>query len=156
MYLRQITLRILMPLSIWFITSSPVFSFGDYPVASCKSWNGTIKTVMGQDSAHAVMVGFVTLDDIREYCGRVYGDQATPQRVETCAREEFAAIKEKRLRTHADCNRGTIIFDDPRGIESAQFPLPVDADVSCASGMPPLQAQFRILCPTNASHWGIQ
>ena len=141
-------------------TSSPAFSFGDYPIASCKLWNGTIRKVKGQDSQHASMVGAVTSDDIREYCERdpggetaEYGGNLT---IDQCVEKYRSELKEDRVRSIADCQRGTIIFQDNYGTLSAQFPLPPGSDDSCASGMPPLKAQFRILCPMNAAHWNIE
>ena len=139
---------------------TPAFSFGDYPIASCKSWNGTIRKIQGQDSQHALMVGVVTNDDIREYCERdpggetaEYGGNLT---VDECVEKYRSEMKEDRVRTIADCERGTIVFQDYYGTRSAQFPLAPNSDDSCGSGMPPLIAQFRILCPTNAARWNIE
>lgn len=139
---------------------SPAFSFGDYPIASCKLWNGTIRNVKGQDSRHASMVGVVTNDDIKEYCERdpggetiAYGGKLT---VDECAWKYRVEMKEVRVRSLADCERGTIIFQSNLNTYSAQFPLAPGSDESCASGMPPLMAQFRILCPTNAARWNIE
>lgn len=140
--------------------SSPAFSFGDYPIASCKSWNGTIRKTRGQDSQHAAMAGVITVDDFREYCQRDPGGETTEYggklTVDECVQKYEAEMKDKRVRSIADCQRGTIIFQYNGGTSSAQFPLAPDTDNSCASGMPPLQSQFRILCPTNAARWNIQ
>jgi hypothetical protein len=140
-------------------TCRPAYSFGDYPIASCKSWNGTIRKVKGIDSRHAVMTGVVTDDDILEYCERdpggetkQYGGKLT---VNQCVRKYRSEMKEDRVRSIADCQRGTIIFQGIYGTSSAQFPLAAGSDESCASGMPPLMAQFRILCPMNAARWNI-
>lgn len=153
------TLHVALTLSSLVMMGSAALPFGDYPIASCKIWNGTIRKVSGQDSQHALMVGVVTDDDLREYCQRApggetieYGGKLT---VEECVKTYRSELKEDRVRSIADCHRGTIVFQGNYGTSSAQFPLGPDEDDSCASGMPPLQAQFRILCPTNAARWGI-
>ena len=55
------------------------------------------------------------------------------------------------FRSTANCSEGTLSFEPSAGEPlRVTFPLPENADVSCASGMPPLIEQFRLLCPQAA------
>lgn len=127
----------------------------DFPIASCKSWDGTIVSIEGIDSAKAVMTGAVTDKNLLEYCERdpggetiEYGGKLT---VQQCVEKYRRQTQKLELRSTANCRDGSIVFDR----SSARFPLKTNADTSCGSGMPPLIAQFQILCPANARRWNV-
>ena len=46
------------------------YAAGDFPLASCKGWNGTIVESSGVNSQSAVIRGIVTKADVQEYCER--------------------------------------------------------------------------------------
>lgn len=57
----------------------------------------------------------------------------------------------------ANCRAGTVVFTYGDGKPArAKFPLGVDADTSCASGMPPLVEQFKMLCPAAAKRLKVE
>jgi hypothetical protein len=127
----------------------------DFPIASCKSWNGTIVSVEGIDSTRAIMIGTITSKNLLEYCERdpggetvEYGGKLT---VQQCVEKYKSETQRLELRSIANCRDGSIVF----GRSSARFPLKANADTSCGSGMPPLIAQFQALCPTNAHRWNV-
>lgn len=127
----------------------------DFPIASCKSWNGTIVRIEGIDSTEAVMTGIVTEKNLLEYCERdpggetiEYGGKLT---VQQCVKKYGRETQKLELRSIANCRDGSIVF----GRSSARFPLEENADTSCGSGMPPLIAQFQMLCPANARRWNV-
>jgi len=136
---------------IWMLLSLPVYASGDYPVASCKSWNGTITEKSGINSRNALIKGSVTKADVQEYCERdpggmtkQYGGKLT---VEQCVAKTQQEIGKVDLVTKANCSTGTLVFQyGSRPPTSVRFPLGADANQSCASGMPPLIEQFKILC----------
>jgi peptidoglycan hydrolase-like protein with peptidoglycan-binding domain len=139
------------------LTAAPaVYAAGDYPVASCKSWNGTITEKSGINSKSATLRGIVTKADIQEYCDRDpggmtrnYGGKLTPEQCVLQIQNEIGRVD---LATTADCNSGALIFRyGSRPPTTVQFPLGPHADNSCASGTPPLIEQFKLLCPAWAT-----
>ena len=61
------------------------------------------------------------------------------------------------LFSEANCAAGTVLFRyGARSPSRARFPLRPDADTSCASGMPPLVAQFKMLCPAAAERFRLE
>lgn len=134
---------------------------GDFPVASCKSWNGTVVERDGVDTAHASMRGIVTKADLQEYCERdpggetkAYGGKmTTAQCVARYLREEARTT----MVSEANCKAGTVVFSYGDGKPTrAKFPLGADAATSCASGMPPLVEQFKMLCPAAAKRLKVE
>ena len=127
---------------------------GDFPVASCKIWNGTVVEKSGINTQRATLKGVVTKADVQEYCERDPGGMRAGGKltVEQCISQIQQEIGRVELITTANCNAGTLTFRyGARAPEHAQFPLSKFADTSCASGMPPLIEQFKMLCPTAAS-----
>ena len=134
---------------------------GDFPAASCKGWNGTIVEKSGVDSQSAMMRGTVTKADVQEYCGR---DPARMTRqsggkltVEECVSQTQKDIGQLEMASMANCATGTLTFQyGDRPPRSIRFPLSSGADTSCASGMPPMIEQFKLLCPASASKMKLQ
>lgn len=127
----------------------------DFPLASCAGWDGTLVSRTGTDSRNAVMEGNVNQANFQEYCERDPGGETTAHggklTVEQCVAMYMKEDGKDTYRSTADCRKGTLSFV-PSGGEPLRvtFPLPEDADVSCASGMPPLLKQFTMLCPQAA------
>lgn len=137
------------------------FAAGDFPVASCSSWNGTVAGRSGVDTKSASMQGTVTKADLQEYCERDPGGETTKfggQLSQAGCVEKYLKLEgQTKLTTEADCELGTIKFRyGSEAPQEAKFPLEADADASCASGMPPLVAQFKMLCPSAASRLNIE
>ena len=134
---------------------------GDFPLASCKGWSGTVTDILGVDTRKARMEGTVTKADIREYCERDPGGETTQYggslTVAQCVERYWKKERGTELVATADCKRGTLsLRASGQPPQSARFPLGADADTSCASGMPPLMAQFKMLCPTAAARMGVE
>ena len=108
---------------------------GDFPIASCKSWNGTIVERNAIDTPSANMRGIITKADL-QYCERdpggetrAYGGRlTTAECVAKYMREESRA----QVFSRANCRTGTITFRYGSHQQSAKFPLGQDADMSCA------------------------
>ena len=137
------------------------YAAGDFPVASCKSWNGTVVERDGIDTAHASMRGIVTKADLQEYCERDPGGETKAYGGKLTTAQCVAGYLRKEARTtmvsEANCKAGTMVFSYGDGKPTrAKFPLGVDADTSCASGMPPLVEQFKMLCPTAAKRLKVE
>jgi hypothetical protein len=133
---------------------------GSFPLASCKGWSGTATSQTGIDSKSAKMTGTITRADIQEYCERdpggettQFGGSITP---EQCTSKYFAEAKGAELNVVANCMTGALTLNDEGEQKRVKFPLATDADTSCASGMPPLIAQFKTLCPTSAKRWSVE
>lgn len=147
-------MKILPVLSLFFLTQIPSAysqSIQEFPLASCKRWNGTIVSLSGVGTSRASMIGTVTRENLKEFCERSYdnGDGKDKSAlVAKCMTETVSESAGARVSATANCSTGRLRFADERGkLQEAQFPLPSDSDQSCASGMPPLIAQFAILCP---------
>ncbi|MBY3447301.1 hypothetical protein [Rhizobium laguerreae] len=144
----------LVSMVLFTLTMSPAQA-ADFPLASCSGWNGTLVSRTGTDSSTAVMAGKVTQADFQEYCERdpgcdtiAHGGKLT---VEQCVAKYRRSNGKDTFRSTANCSEGTLFFVPPRGKPlHVTFPLPEDSDVSCASGMPPLIEQFKLLCPQTA------
>jgi hypothetical protein len=140
-------------------TSISAFAFGDYPHASCKSWDGTIVEISGLNSARASMVGKITEQDVKEFCLRQPPDPTTKsgkRQVKQCIKDTLMETSGLILRTLANCRDGSITFSVGSWKKSARFPLSQDEGTGCASNLPPVIEQFRILCPNRAIEWGIE
>ncbi|MBB4254329.1 MULTISPECIES: hypothetical protein [Rhizobium] len=127
----------------------------DFPLASCAGWNGTLVSKTGTDSSTAVMEGKVTRADFQEYCKRDPGHETTAHggklTVKQCVAEYTKTNGKDTFRSTANCSEGTLSFEPSAGEPlRVTFPLRENSDVSCASGMPPLIEQFRLLCPQAA------
>lgn len=150
-------MRVFIPtvfISILLINQSLSQPIKDFPLASCKSWNGTIVSYVGIGTKKSEIIGTVTRDNVKEYCDRIYdnGDASdkTPL-IAQCIKETVSKSAGVRVSATADCSTGRLSFTDETGrARVVRFPLAPDADVSCASGMPPLIEQFAILCPRGA------
>ncbi|AWN55349.1 hypothetical protein DK412_01695 [Methylobacterium sp. 17Sr1-1] len=138
----------------------PARAAGDFALASCKGWNGTIVEREGIDTASARMRGIVTKADLQEYCERDPGGETrqsggrltVKQCVEKYLRQEARAA----LSAQANCRTGVISYRyGDRNAGRARFPLRADADTSCASGLPPIIEQFKVLCPTAAKRFKV-
>ena len=133
---------------------SVAMSSGDFPLASCKSWNGTITGMSGVGSTFATMTGVVTKADIKEYCRRDPGGETVKYggklSINSCIRKYMAETGGVELISTANCKTGALSFKHGKNAAvRASFPLSQDDDVSCASDMPPLIAQFKLLCPAS-------
>jgi hypothetical protein len=139
-----------------FFASSPAFAFGDFPLASCKSHDGTITEKSGINTSKALIKGMITKADIQEYCERdpggstiTYGGKET---FAMCVEKIYREEKDTQLIAIANCSTQVLTFRDGNNQEvKVRFPLAPNADQSCASGMPPLISQFKILCPAAAN-----
>ena len=135
----------------------PDGNFGDYWLASCAGWNGTIQEIIGKDTREARMSGIVSEPDIVEYCERDPGGVTIrwggTKTIGECV-EGLSSKTNVRLRSTANCETGTLRFFYGSGAEQ-NMRLPLPADRSCASGLPPLIEQFRTLCPRNAERFDL-
>lgn len=146
-------LRTAFALSILAVTAA--HAAGDFPLASCKGWDGTIIERNGIDTASASMRGIITKADIQEYCERdpggetkQYGGKLT---VHQCVERHHREEGRTTMSAQANCRAGMIAYQYGSRVSGrARFPLGPDADTSCASGMPPMTRQFAILCPAAA------
>jgi hypothetical protein len=134
---------------------------GDFPLASCSGWSGTVVDISGVDGKSARMDGIVTKADLREYCERDPGGETTQTSgsltVGQCVDKYWKEERGAKMRATADCKKGTLTLKDgSQKLRTVRFPLGTDAETSCASGMPPLMAQFRMLCPTAAKRMGVE
>ncbi|KAB7781897.1 hypothetical protein [Methylorubrum populi] len=98
------------------------------------------------------MRGIITKADLQEYCERDpggetkrYGGKLTKSQ---CVENHLRTEGRSTMTAEANCRTGTVSYHygDSQGAR-ARFPLGADADTSCASGMPPLIEQFKMLCP---------
>jgi hypothetical protein len=131
--------------------ANPSLASGDFPRASCKTWNGTVVGISGVDTSNARMTGIVSRADVQEYCDRAAGDETLPsgRKLTTaqCVGRYFRKLRRVKLLARADCARATVEFHDGDRVERLQLPA---EDASCASGGVPLVQQFIKLCPTRA------
>lgn len=134
---------------------------GDFPLASCKGWNGTVVERDGIDTARATMRGVITKADLQEYCERdpggetsQYGGKLTKAQ---CVQKYLRTTGRVTMIAEANCRSATVSYryDDRQG-GKARFPLGPDADTSCASGMPPMVEQFKLLCPMAAKRLKVE
>ena len=143
------------------ILNHTAYAFGDFPLASCKSNNGTITERSGINTEHALIKGMITKADIQEYCERdpggstvAYGGKLT---IAQCVNSMFQRVAKDEMFALANCKTGHLKFRYGTSPEKAvKFPLHRDADTSCASGMPPMIQQFQLLCPAAAAKWKVQ
>jgi hypothetical protein len=139
------------------ISFSSVQAFGDFPLASCKGNGGTIIEKTGVNSTKALMKGIITKADMHEYCERDPGGSTIKnggtQTLDSCVESGYLQVKDTQLIAIANCETGVLIMRGYRhsGEKKVRFPLAQNADKSCASGMPPLIEQFKILCPKAAA-----
>ncbi|RWX06039.1 hypothetical protein EHI42_32125 [Rhizobium hidalgonense] len=130
----------------------------EFPLASCAGWNGTLVSRSGTDSSAAVMEGNVNQANFQEYCERDPGGETRAHGGKLTVKQCVAMYTKENgrdtFRSTANCSEGTLSFEPSAGTpQSVTFPLPENSDVSCASGMPPLIEQFRLLCPQAAQEF---
>jgi hypothetical protein len=130
----------------------------DFPLASCKSWDGTVTKRTGIDTESATMGGIVTRANVEEYCNRIVPEDKSARdvAVAACIQESLPMASKALLAVRANCTKGTLEFSDGTETKRVQFPVAATADTSCASGMPPLIAQFRKLCPQRAAELRVE
>lgn len=144
-----------MALTFLTVATTGAHAAGDFPLASCKGWNGTIVERQGIDTGLANMRGVITKVDIQEYCERdpggetrQYGGKLT---IHQCIDLYFRAEGRATMSAQVNCRNGMLSYQYGGRISGhARFPLKPNADTSCASGVPPMMQQFKILCPTVA------
>jgi hypothetical protein len=98
----------------------------------------------------------ITKADIQEYCERdpggstiKYGGKDT---FAMCVEKIYRKEKDTQLIAIANCSTQVLTFREGNNQEvQVRFPLAPNSDQSCASGMPPLISQFKILCPAAAN-----
>lgn len=137
-------------------SSDRSLAFGDFPLSSCKGWNATITRKSGIGTRTATLMGRVTRAGVREFCERDPGGETVENggklTLDECTNRYFAREKRKQVVSRADCETGRFEFQSSgQSIKRIQFPIEADIDKSCASGLPPLQAQYEILCPNKAT-----
>jgi hypothetical protein len=125
---------------------------GNFPLASCKGWDGTIVSISGVNSRKALLKGRVTRSNIREYCERDPGGETVQfggkQTVDECVENYYDEVKQKSVTSIADCSQGSLTHKYGEDYsKTLQFPINPNVDSSCASGIPPLELQFKLLCP---------
>lgn len=150
-----------------FPKANSVYRTGSYPLASCKSWNGTITELSGADTNKAVMRGAVTEEDFKEFCER-QSDPSAPDaeaRTKDCLANSVQLHKgETSLMSTADCRASqirdhtdqvyTLVGPDKsafHGLTWRHGRTDQILDGSCASGAPPVSEQFKLLCPAVAA-----
>jgi hypothetical protein len=131
--------------------STPSVAAGNFPRASCSTWNGTIVSISGIDTSKAEMTGTVTRADVQEYCARDSGGETVQHggklTIAECVERYLKMTRGGKLFAKADCVRASLEFHDGSDVKRVRFPV---EDTSCASGNAPLVSQFKKLCPTRA------
>jgi hypothetical protein len=104
------------------------------------------------------MGGIVTRANVEEYCNRIVPEDKSARdvAVAACIQESLPMASKALLAVRANCTKGTLEFSDGTETKRVQFPVAATADTSCASGMPPLIAQFRKLCPQRAAELRVE
>ena len=130
------------------ILATPVWGAGDFPLASCKGWDGPVSQRGGIDTSHAWLKGVVTQDDLLEYCTRDPGGETNQYggklSVSHCVEKYMLKLDKMPLLAEANCSRGVVVFRYGKDIAgAAKFPLAEGADISCASGMPPAHVSIQ-------------
>jgi hypothetical protein len=125
---------------------------GSFPLASCTGWDGTTTGIEGVNTGAAKMQGRITRADIQEYCNRDPGDETIPHQgkltIPQCVTKYVRQTANISLFAGADCVLGDVSYSINGKLSGAtHFPMAPAADNSCASGIPPLVAQFKVLCP---------
>ncbi len=92
--------------------STSALAAGDFALASCKGWNGTVVERNGINTRSASMRGIITKADIQEYCERdpggetrQYGGKLT---VAQCVAKYMREEGKAKLYAEANCSAGTI------------------------------------------------
>lgn len=139
-----------------------LYRSGSFPLASCKSWNGTVTEIQNKNSASAKLVGVVTSEDAMEFCERMNNGGNSTQ--EACLRDIANQMRNSfSLVSIANCSTGRIRTTDEKeyqllGVGSVQSKddyilawqhvrSATVLDGSCASGAPPITEQLKLLCP---------
>ena len=131
------------------------FAAQDFPLASCAGWGATVTSQTGVNTARAIMHGIVTKEDIIEYCNRDPGGETRQHggslTVNQCVGSNSKLAGEAEYISEANCQMDVLVLRR-RGEPQRKVVLPLgdNADTSCASGLPPLIAEFKILCPIAA------
>jgi hypothetical protein len=154
-------LALALPIFALSAGSNVAHAAGDFPLASCKGWDGTIVERDGINTAAAHMRGIITKADLQEYCERdpggetkQYGGKLTVRQcVERYVQQESRAT----MFAQANCRTGAISYRyGDRVTRRIRFPLGPDVDTSCASGVPPMIRQFKTLCPAAAKRFKVK
>ena len=123
-----------------------------FPISmqSCSGWDATVIEAGKFNSSSAYMIGKVTKENIKEYCERdpggytiAYGGSLT---LTQCIDKFYDTEKDKVYRSDANCSQNYIKFTSDKLIKEFTFPISPTTDTSCASGMIPLQSQYKYLC----------
>ena len=123
----------------------------NFPLASCKGWDGTVTERSGIDTENALMRGVVTKANVEEYCNRIVPEDkpARDDAVLECTQDTVPVATKAQLSARANCQNATLEFSN--GGDTQRIRFPAGTDTSCASGLPPLIAQFQKLCPRRAA-----
>lgn len=136
------------------IFAVPAMAGNDFPL-SCHGWNGSITSKSGIDTRYAVIEGIVAKSDIEEYCERMgANDLDSPKgkrAIRKCIRETVLGNIGEKIISMADCRTGKLTFKRKGDIIFLKFPLADGTETACATGLPSLIEQFKILCPTKGS-----
>lgn len=128
----------------------------DFPMASCKGWDGTVTKIVGANTPYAEMHGKITQSNLAEYCFRM--NQPDTNQINKCMEENLHVEKVATVYSQADCDAGTIKFNYQVGNlkidRKANFSKKPE-NISCASGLPPLMEQFRLMCPKSFKAQGM-
>jgi hypothetical protein len=140
----------LVAMALSVCVTSPSLAFGDFPRASCGTWNGTVVGMSGVNTRHARMSGIITRADVQEYCDRDSGSETIRNggklTVAQCVARYYRKLRHVKLLARADCARATLEFHDGNyPVQRVQIPVEY---IDCMSGRVPLIYQFEKLCPT--------
>lgn len=132
-------------------------NLGEFPIASCKSWDGTVTLLKGKNSRRALMAGFVSRANVREFCERDPGGETVAyggkESVDQCIEKNYRSVENLRLTATADCAADEVTLrSGSTAFRHVRLPV---ADTSCASGNPPIIAEFKLMCPARAHELGL-
>src|SRR5262249_30521742 len=117
--------------------ATPSFAAGDFPLPSCKSWNGTVVERSGVDTRRAEMKGIITEADIQEYCERDPGGETTAYggkwTIRECTTHYLEEVRGVKLVARANCEQAVLDFDYGSRSKRVRFPV---QDTSCSSANP--------------------
>lgn len=153
-------MKLYLALILSFVSLSTSTLAASFPISSCKGWNATITSRAGTNTKNASMQGKITQPDLLEYCERDPGGETLQYggrlSIEQCVQKYLRSNGSDRFKSSANCAIGKLTFSQSDGkSETITLPLQEGADTSCASGIPPLIQQFKILCPSAAEEMGL-
>jgi len=128
----------------------------NFPLASCKGWDGTVTERSGVDTENASLRGVITKANVEEFCNRIVPEDkpARDEAVVACIQDTLPTATKVLVSARANCRKATLVFND--GMETKRVQFPVGNDTSCGSGMPPMIAQFQKLCPRRAAELHVE